>query len=138
MDMRTKLFEAHHGLVRTRELLAIGYEDETIRISRNYGVLTHMREGWWALPGTPQGLLKAWRAGGRLACVSALAFHGVALDLGDELHIEVAAASKGALQPGMHVHWSTSQRNGDRRAVSVDVAKRQAGQCRAAAIRASS
>ena len=138
MDMRTKLFETHHGLVRTRELLAIGYEDETIRISRNYGVLIHVRQGWWALPGTPEGLLRAWRAGGRLACVSALAFHGVALELGDELHIEVAAASKGALQPDMHVHWSTSQRNGDRRAVSVDVAERQASQCRAAAMSASS
>ena len=137
MDLRAQLFERHHGLVRTRELLAIGYEDETIRISRNYGALIHVRQGWWALPGTAPVLLRAWRAGGRLACVSALAFHGVAIELGDPLHIEVAAASKGALQPGMHVHWSTSQRNGDRRAVSVDVAKRQAGQCRAAAMSAS-
>ncbi len=129
MDLRAKLFAKHHGLVRTRELLAIGYEDETIRISRNYGVLIHVRQGWWALPETPEVLLRAWRAGGRLACVSALAYHGVALELGDQLHVEVAAGSKGALGAGVHVHWSSSQHNGDRRAVSVEVALRQAARC---------
>ena len=138
MDIRAQLFDRCHGLVRTRELLAIGYEDETIRISRNYGALLHVRQGWWALPGTDELLLRAWGAGGRLACVSALAFHGVAIELGDQLHIEVAAKSQGALKPGVRVHWSSSQRNGDRRAVSVDVATRQANQCRAAAMSASS
>ncbi len=129
MDLRAKLFAKHHGLVRTRELLAIGYEDETIRISRNYGALISVRQGWWALPGTPEVLMQAWRAGGRLACVSALAYHGVALELGDQLHVEVAAASKGALRSGVHVHWSSSQCNGDRRAVSVEVALKQARRC---------
>jgi len=130
MNVRDDLFAQHHGLVRTRELLAIGMDDEWIRIARNYGAFVHVRHGWWALPGTPERLLQAWRAGGRLACVSALAFHGVSLDLGGPLHIEVAAGSKGALQPGTRVHWSTSQSNGDRRAVSVEVAWRQAARCR--------
>lgn len=130
MDTRTALFARHHGLARTRELVAIGIDGEWIRIARNYGALIHVRQGWWALPGTPEVLLRAWRTGGRLACVSALAFHEVVLDVGDQLHIEVAAASKGARQPGTCVHWSTSQSNGDRRAVSVEVAWRQATRCR--------
>ena len=138
MNRRPALFAQHHGLVRTRELIASGMEEEWIRISRNYGVFVHVRQGWWALPDTPKVLLRAWRAGGRLACVSALAFHGQTLDLGEELHIEVAAGSKGALKPVACVHWSSSQRNGDRRAVSVDVTKRQAAQCRAVAMSASS
>ena len=130
MDVRAALFARHHGLVRTSELVAIGMEPERIRIARNYGAFVHVRQGWWALPGTPELLLRAWQAGGRLACVSALAFHGETLAVGDQLHIEVAAASKGALKPGNCVHWSASQQNGDRRAVSVQVAARQASRCR--------
>lgn len=133
MDIRAELFAAHHGLVRTRELLAIGENDELIRIARNYGAITHVRQGWWALPDTPARELRAWRSGGRLACVSALAFHGVIHELGDPLHIEVAAASKGARVPGVVVHWSRDQSDGDRRAVSVEVARRQASRCHAAA-----
>jgi hypothetical protein len=129
MDRRAQLFEIHHGLVRTRELLAIWDEPEWIRIGRNYGKLVQARKGWWTLPGTPRDLLAAWRAGGRLACVSALAFHGVQLDVGGPLHIEVSATSKGARDPDVVVHWSRDQANGDRRAVSVEVAWRQANRC---------
>jgi hypothetical protein len=127
------LFASHHGLVRTCELIAIGENDELIRIARNYGAIIHVRHGWWALPDTPAIQLRAWRGGGRLACVSALAFHGVILDLGDPLHIEIPATSRGAREGGLVVHWSGSQTNGDRRAVSVEVATRQASRCRAAA-----
>ena len=98
MQIWASFFAKHHGLVRTRELVGVGIDEEWIRIARNYGKLIHVRQGWWALPGTPEMLLRAWRAGGRLACVSALAFHGVSLELGDHLHIEVSAASKGALR----------------------------------------
>ena len=133
MNLRAELFAKHLGLVRTRELLAIGENDELIRIARNYGRIVHVRQGWWTLPGTPLVLMRAWRAGGRLGCVSALAFHGVIPDLGDPLHIEVAAASKGARTPGVVVHWSSDRRDGDRRAVSVEVAMRQANRCRVAA-----
>ena len=133
MKLRSELFAKHHGLVRTRELLAIGENDELIRIARNYGAIIHVRQGWWALPDTPSLELSAWRAGGRLACVSALAFHGETFDLGEPLHIEVSAASKGARAQGVVVHWSSSQANGDRRAVSVEVATQQASRCRVAA-----
>ena len=129
MDRRAELFAQHHGLVRTRELRALGDDDEWIRMGRNYGRWIHIRQGWWALAGTPEVLLRAWRAGGRLACVSALAFHGIVLDVSDELHIEVPAVSKGARQPGLRVHWSRRQDNGDRRAVSVEIAMRQAARC---------
>ena len=129
MDIRAELFAKHNGLVKTRELLAIGVDDELIRMARNYRRLIHVRRGWWALPSTPPVLLRAWAAAGRLACVSALAFHGIVLDVSDELHIEVPAVSKGARQPGLRVHWSRRQDNGDRRAVSVEIAMRQAARC---------
>ena len=127
------LFLSHHGLVRTCELIAIGENDELIRIAGNYGAIVHVRHGWWALPDTPATQLRAWRGGGRLACVSALAFHGVILDLGDPLHIEIPSTSRGAQGRDLVVHWSASQADGDRRAVSVEVALRQARRCRAAA-----
>ena len=106
MDRRAALFATHYGLVRTSELLAAGDEPEWIRISRNYGRLIHVRKGWWALPGTPAVVLAAWRAGGRLACVSALSFHGATLEIGDMLHIEVAADGKGCANPAS---WCTGR-----------------------------
>ena len=133
MDVRAQLFAVHQGLVRTSELIAIGENDELIRIANNYGAIIRVRHGWYALPGTSATLLRAWKARGRLACVSALAFHGVILDGGDPLHIDVAADSKGARSPDLVVHWSRDQSNGDRRAVSVEVATRQASRCRFAA-----
>lgn len=135
MDVRSALFARHHGLVRTSELLAIGHDHETIRIYRNSGMLVHVRQGWWALPATPDNLLHAWRAGGRLACVSALAFHGLILDLGHPLHVEFAHSSKGARVAGVVPHWSRRTRSGDRRAVSVEVALRQASRCAATPVR---
>jgi hypothetical protein len=130
MDARSELFARHHGLVRTRELLAIGMDTEMIRWSRNYRKLIHVRQGWWALPGTNEVLLRAWRAGGRLACVSALTFHGRTLDLSEPLHIEVPEHSSRPRTPGTCVHWSRDQANGDRRAVSVEVAWAQTVACR--------
>jgi hypothetical protein len=132
MNLRSRLFEQHAGLVRTRELLAAGEEPEWIRIGRNYGKLIAVRQGWWALPGTPDDVLTAWRAGGRLACVSALAHHGASLDTGETLHIELPKNSTGPRRPDVVVHWSSDQANGDRRAVSVEVAHRQASRCRVA------
>ena len=132
MDRRRELFARHHGLVRTRELLAIGDDDEIIRWIHNYRAIIRVRRGWWALPGTPDVLMKAWGAGGRLACISALAFHGQILDHGEPLHIEFAASSKGARTAGHVVHWRSEQIDGDRRAVSVETARRQASRCRVA------
>lgn len=132
MDARSALLDRHHGLVRTVELLEIGTDTEILRWLDGYGALVHVRQGWWARPGSPDRLLRAWRAGGRLACVSALAFHGYQLELGEPLHIELPASSRGPREPGVIAHWSRDQRNGDRRAVSIEVALRQASRCRAA------
>lgn len=129
MDFRKELFARHHGLVRTRELLAIGEDTEMIRWMRNYRTIVSVRQGWWALPGTPAVLLRAWGAGGRLACVSALAFHGEILDVSAALHIEIAGAGHAVHANGAVVHWSRDQGNGDRRAVSVEVAWMQANRC---------
>ena len=132
MNIYAALFAKHHGLVKTAELLAAGTDTEMIRWFRNYRTIVHVRQGWWALPATDERLMAAWREGGRLACVSALVFHGEILDLGHPLHIEVAEHSSRRRSAGVVVHWSRNQRNGDRRAVSVDVAIRQASRCLAA------
>jgi hypothetical protein len=132
MNIHARLFATHNGLVRTRELLEAGTDTEMIRWTRNYRKIVHVRHGWWALPSTDERLMRAWRSGGRLACVSALAFHGQIVDLGEPLHIEVPEHSSRPRSPGVVVHWASDQRNGDRRAVSVEVAERQASRCRAA------
>ena len=103
MNFRQKTFDRYHGLVRTSELLASGDDTETIRWASGYRSIIRVRQGWWILPGTPE-----------------------------PLHVEVPVAGHGAREPGVVVHWSRDQRNGDRRAVSVEVARRQASRCRVA------
>lgn len=132
MDIRAELFARHHGLVRTSELLAIGDHSEMIRWRGTYRAAIRVRRGWWALPSTPVTLIRAWEAGGRLACISALAFHGEILDVESVLHIEIPEGSRRRAAAGVVVHWARNQRNGDRRAVSVEVVRRQANRCRAA------
>lgn len=132
MNYNTRLFDRHHGLMRTSELLADGRHPDMLRWGRSFIPFISVRRGWWAAPDTPAVLLDAWRAGGRLACISALAFHGAILDQGRPLHIDIPLTSKGPRTPGHVVHWSSNQSNGDRRAVSLEVALRQASRCLAA------
>ena len=103
VNIHAALFARHHGLVRTRELLAAGTDTEMIRWTRNYRAIVRVRQGWWALPGTDA-----------------------------RLHIEVPEHSSYQRAEGVVVHWASDQRNGDRRAVSVEVARQQASRCRVA------
>ena len=64
------------GLARTSELYAEGYWQSLLQWSKWYGTIIHVSRGWWANPETPRLALDARRAGGRLACVSALEMYG--------------------------------------------------------------
>ena len=65
------------GVASTAYLLALGNDWEWIKMGVDYGRLIKVCKGWWALPGIAEEVLEARRAGGVLACASALEFRGL-------------------------------------------------------------
>lgn len=139
------------GIVSTRELMAIGVDPTTLELYRDRGSLQAVRQGWHCHPSVPEVVRLAWRFGGPLACVSALAFHeaistGTSLTtavIGAPLHVCLRDNAVSAPAPALLarrwgineplepvIHWSTrAHRSGDRRAVARTVALRQADRC---------
>ena len=108
-----------------------------------YGVITKVCKGWWATNSIPEFALNARRAGGRLACVGALAWHGVPVPFEwlDTCHVSIErsasrhlAAEK--LDKDVFFHWSRQRLPGDVIAVDKDTALWQLRNCRALAARA--
>lgn len=155
-----RLLEAAGGIVSTAELRSLDVDTGELAIYRVYAALQAVRQGWHCLPATADVVRLAWRFGGPLACVSALAFHdaleggaleGRALDIErlieQPLHVCLPANTPRVPNPRLLarrwgideplapvIHWSTvGFRSGDRRAVSRDVALQQANRCDARA-----
>jgi hypothetical protein len=125
------------GIAARRELLAAGHTDDEIRIFARGGAIQRIRNGWYAVPGNPLGIVQAWRVGGRLGCVSAVNHWGYALPDNGELHVCVNARSVRLRHPDIKsrrlrdctpsnlvIHWGDSKpmdqlASGRRAAVSV-------------------
>lgn len=116
------------GLARTSELYALGFWQSLLQASERYGTIIRVRRGWWATPDTPEIAVEARRAGGRLACVSALEFYGEAQP---DVLLHVALDRSAKTPDGKYVvaHWSREKLPGTRLAVSVEVAREQARSC---------
>jgi len=124
------------GVATTRELSRAGVERQRLDIAAMYRRIVRVKRGVWAAPGVDAAVIAAHRAGGRLACVSALAFHGVIEPVGSDLHISAPSLVtrwRAPHRPGVIAHWSRAPLPGDRFAVSVDVAWRQFALCRTVA-----
>ena len=96
-----------------------------------------VRQGWYSLPDEREAVVRAARVGGRLACCSAAAHHGLAIR-GDQLHVEVAEHASRLRdsydyrrrQSGDSiVHWNGQPSSGSDVAVSVADALRQMALC---------
>lgn len=121
------------GLARTADLLALGREPDLIQMAVYYGRLIRVRRGWFAVPETPASVLDACRVGGRLACVSALEYHGVLSESPERLHVAVPRSASRLRDIGrdVTVHWTRAELSGDHCAVAIDVALEQARSCAA-------
>jgi predicted transcriptional regulator of viral defense system len=122
------------GLASMRELIAQGYERDWVQLAHLYGHIVRIRNGWYtthaALAGNEWAVIEAWRSGGRLACVSALAYYGLTEEP-DEVHMAVPGnADRRRDSAGLVVHWCRVDPGGDRKAVSIGAALRQAARCR--------
>jgi hypothetical protein len=141
------------GVAARRELLAAGLDVEWIEIWRKAGRIERVRNGWYCLPETHPDIKRAWRVGGRLACVSAAAFRGSVTLLNQDLHVSVSRNSAklrhpdlpgrllvDAALPNLVLHWVEAVpfqklSPGERSLVGPDGAARQMRSCPGSQIR---
>jgi len=122
------------GIASTAELASRGVERWELDIAVMYGKVFRVRRGLWARLDIPPAVVAAQRGGGRLACVSALAFRGVIDDVPGRLHVSApqwaASWRPGSPRADVVRHWSRDPLDGDRFSVSEKVAWAQFALCR--------
>lgn len=132
MKLLLDLIERKGGIAYTHELAY--FPRNVIDVSAMYGLLLHVKKGVWALPTVDPLVVAGIRAGGRLACVSALAFHGVIETGTHQLHVSapdgVVSWRPRGRREGVIRHWSRTPLPGDRLAVSAEAAWAQFALCR--------
>ncbi len=127
------------GLASRRELEINGVISGSVDIAADYRRIMRVRQGWYARPDEHPEVLRAWRVGGRLTCVSALAFYA-GMTGTPVLHVEVPAGSAKLRDPDrprsrldrdspVVVHWTRHPGPGDRRAVTAEHAEAVASVC---------
>jgi len=118
------------GIATRAELLRAGCWPESLTMSINYGKSRRVRPGWYASNDTPAAVVRAVRVGGRLACLSALAYHRGDEDP-DVLHILVPRGASGlrVRDEKVVVHWTRKPLDGTRHAVTEKFAEQQALAC---------
>ena len=120
------------GIASLRELVGLGIDAEFVVMAARYRRIVRVRKGWFALHGTEPSVLAAWKIGGRLACVSALALQGLVDSDLTHLHVEVPAqASRFRVGQNQRVtfHWARRTLGGDRASVELGAALIQASRC---------
>jgi hypothetical protein len=129
--------EKSGGVATSAQLARLGVDRQFLDIAYMYRRIVRVKRGVWAHPSVPSKVIEAHRAGGRLACVSALVFHGVIDETETALHISAPSWVTKWRSPRRsdHVvaHWSRRRANGDCQAVSVETAWAQFALCRAVA-----
>jgi hypothetical protein len=119
------------GHASRKELVALGCDPDYIDLSLWYRNILPTRRGWYASAGTDPLVLRALRVGGRLACVSALAWHeGIDVPRDEPVHVLVKYGAS-RLGSGAVLHWTRRYVPGGRLAVTYAVAKLQAERCKA-------
>jgi len=118
------------GIASAAEILERRCSRDLIKLVAEYGDIRRIRHGWYASPDVPEDSLRAWKAGGRLTCISAAAHLGLWPHVVEGIHVRVAANSaRVERSPGVVVHWSRAPLTGTRLAVSVDEALKTIRRC---------
>ncbi|MBX3097981.1 MAG: type IV toxin-antitoxin system AbiEi family antitoxin domain-containing protein [Salinibacterium sp.] len=127
-----KLLARHGGVFFTDEAYRRGDTQSMLYWSVARGSIIRARRGVYCDPRLSDAALLALRVGGRLACVSALAHHGLTA-APSEVHIVVPANASRLRKPksSVVIHWTRRELGGDRIAVDENAARRQAARCRA-------
>lgn len=128
------------GIAAVSELLGMGHWRDAIELCLQYGSLVRVRNGWVAVPSTPDAVLRAWRVGGSLACVSAVQHH-LGTTITGPLHVMVPGNAARVRSPNDHrrppaageavIHWDGRGEPAGL-AVTLGRALRQTANCRQA------
>lgn len=89
MSNTAQVLAAHGGIARVSTLRSHGVSPAELRALLGAGLLLRPRLGWYALPGTPDEVLKAVAVGGQLTCISALRLREVWCVDDHRLHVHV-------------------------------------------------
>lgn len=121
------------GIARRSDLRRMGIDDQAVRIFIVHGGLLRVRQAWYALPDTHVDAVRACEIGGRLACASALRFHGEPVADDGVLHVEMPANAV-AREPRyawgiVRLHWPRHASRGNRAVVDAEAAWRQWERC---------
>jgi hypothetical protein len=134
MQMVIDALRRSDGLATTDELLSRGIDRGMIDIALMYGRIRRVRKGLWGVLELPPAVVASQRAKGRLACVSALVHHELIDEAEFGLHVSapLGQVSRHPLAPrhGVVRHGSRAPLDGDRFAVSENVAWAQFALCR--------
>ena len=121
------------GIARRSDLRRMGLDDQAVRVLVAHGRLIRVRQAWYALPEADVEALRACGIGGRLACASALRFHGEAVDDAGILHVELPANAVARRPEGgwerVRVHQPRYPSSGNRAVVDAWCARRQWERC---------
>ena len=122
--------EALGGFATREELLRMRCWPEAIDLAVYYRLVIRVRRAQYASLGTDPAVLRALRFGGRLACVSALAYY--AGEVSPALQVLVRHGSSRHTRPpgeAVVVHWTRRDLAGSRLVVAEGVARAQAATC---------
>lgn len=121
------------GIARRSDLRRMGLDDETVRILVAHGGLLRVRQAWYVLPDAHLDAVRACEIGGRLACASALRFHGEPIADDGVLHVEMPANAVARTPDcgwaSVRTHWPRHASTGDRAVVDAGAAWRQWERC---------
>jgi very-short-patch-repair endonuclease len=131
------------GIASAHELSLAGVTPGLLRAAVANRSITRVRKGWYARSDADTDVLRAWRVGGRLACVSAAAHRGLWVPgPRDVLHVSVPVTASRLRTPlshrqrlaetpdaNTHIHWDGPARYGERVAVPVALAVEQSFRC---------
>lgn len=128
------LMRRYGEVASVEELNTAGISKVHLELLVGYGKLKRVRRGYYALPGHPAPVLRAWSLGGKLACASALAHLGegerpATVHVLLPRHLSRGRLERAGLVSGMVLHWNRVPQGGDRVAVSPAAARRQAQRC---------
>jgi len=135
-------FEADGKVVLSRwELLSLGATGASLTAAVRGGHLVRARRDHYLLPSTNHHIVEAVRIGGRLTCVSALAFAGIYSFDSSRTHVQMERTMSRSRSPrdrfipltpynraGVQLHWTASTRSSEF-SVSISEALSQSLRC---------
>jgi very-short-patch-repair endonuclease len=100
------------GIASTAMLETVGVSPRQVERAAANGTVDRLRRGWYAVPDASKPVVRAVRAGGALACVSALDAMGVWTMPDPRLHVVIPRGTRSVAGTSIRLHRSKRERTG--------------------------